>query len=144
MPAADSRRDRARRAVRVWIYALSYAVIVTALTTVAAMTFGIATGGGFVRGNIFLFVAGWGMLAYSTVKLWPSSPDDLGDEPIDPAGEARSPATRIESVARRLPPARWTRPPSPRDRMTVEGKLMVCSVMVLTLSFALERLFGIG
>ena len=144
MPAADSPRERAARVARVWADALTYAGVVTALTAGCAMTLGIATGGGFVRGNVLLFVAGWGLLAYATVRLWPSSPDDLGTDPADPIGEARGASTRIQTLARSVPPARWVRPPAREDRMTPEGKLLVSSVLVLALSFVLETVFGIG
>ncbi len=139
MAGTDSVRDRVANVGRIWIDTLTYAGVVTALTAVLTMTLGIVTGGGFVRGNVFLFLAGWGILAYATVRLWPSSPDEL-DDPADPVGST----SRIQSVARSTPPARWIRPPAPGDRMTEAGKLLVSSILVLALSFVLETAVGIG
>lgn len=143
MASSDSIRRRALRTGRVWADALAYAGVVTALVAVAAMAIGVATGGGFVRGNVVLFVAGWALLAYATVRLWPTSPDDLEESAAPVAGPSGSPS-RIQRIAREVPPARWTRPPAREDRIGSAGKLFVSSLLVLCLSFVLETVFGVA
>lgn len=69
--------DRATEFVRVWVDGLVYALTVTAVVTLVSLFFGVGTGGGLVRGKIFLFVVGWGMMAYATAKMWPSRPSDV-------------------------------------------------------------------
>lgn len=68
---------RLRTAVRVWVDALTYAVALTAVSAVVALTLGVATGGEFVRGKRILFVLGWVMMAYATAKLWVKSGKQL-------------------------------------------------------------------
>lgn len=65
-------RERLAPLLRAWVDGLVYAVVVTVLVTLFALVVGIATGGGFVRGKITLFVVGWLLMTYSTVKMWPS------------------------------------------------------------------------
>lgn len=141
MSADRSVRGWVLTQTRIWIDALTYAGVVTLSTFFVAMTIGIVTGGGYARGNIVLFVAAWVILAYATVQLWPSSPEDVDTDPVD--GSVRS-TTRVQSIARELPPARWVALPAPRDRMTAAGKLLVSSVLILALSFVIETVFGVG
>lgn len=134
-----------RRTAVVWLDVVAYAVTVTGLATAVALALGIATGGGFVRGKALLFVIGWLLLAYATVRLWPTSPEDL--EPAE-SGNGRSvPAnvagSRVQSIARALPPVRWMRQPSPDDRVSPSGKLFVAGCAVLLASFLMETVFGV-
>lgn len=78
MSTRESIGDRLQVIVRVWTDALTYAVVVAVLATVVSMVLGITTGGSLVRGNLLLFVSGWGILAYATWLLWPTSPSDVG------------------------------------------------------------------
>lgn len=68
---------RLRTLVRVWVDALTYAVVLTVVSAAVALTLGITTGGEFVRGKRLLFVFGWGMMAYATAKLWVKSGKQL-------------------------------------------------------------------
>ncbi|MFC7071944.1 hypothetical protein ACFQJ7_03520 [Halovenus rubra] len=69
----DRSESRTVELTRVCVDAVSYAVVLTAVISVVAIILGIATGGGFVRGKIFLFVVGWLLMTLGSVKLWPSS-----------------------------------------------------------------------
>ncbi|GEM_PF-483119 len=172
---------RVRTVVRVWVDALTYAVLVTGLVTVAGVALGIATGGGLVRGKHLLFVAGWLMMAYATAKLWIRTGKQLRghhsrEEPADQEGSEETPdsvsastslrrrvtedpvqrnvygeslrgkqdATRFQTLVQQVPPNRWTKPPRPESRMTIPGKILVASVLVLAVSFAMEVGFGIA
>ncbi len=68
---------RLRTLVRVSVDALTYAVALTAVSVVVAVTLGVTTGGGIVRGKHLLFIFGWGMLAYATLKLWVGSGKEI-------------------------------------------------------------------
>lgn len=133
------------------IDAIAYALVVTALATVGALLAGIATGGGLVRGNALLFVAGLALMAYATFRLWPSSPEDFRNEgePGVPPGRAgpslpaTATETRFQAVVRALPPVRWLRPPPPERQLSPAAKLFLGSVAVLLTSFLLETAFGV-
>lgn len=136
---------RLRAFAVVWLDVLAYAVTVMALVTVAALALGIATGGGFVRGKVLLFVTGWLIVAFATVRLWPASPEDLESSA---SGDGRSVpehvgGTRIQSLARALPPVRWMRQPEPEERVSPGGKLFVAGCAVLLASFLMETVFGV-
>lgn len=128
--------------VRRWIDTIAYALVVATLSILAALVVSVATGGELARANVLLFVTGWCLLAYATFLMWPSSPDDLDEQ--EPSGETVAGSTRVQSVARSLPPLRWIDRPDPHHRMPVRRQLFVASILVLTLSFVAERWFGIG
>ncbi|EMA60658.1 DUF7555 family protein [Halorubrum lipolyticum] len=130
-------RDRLATLARAWADAAAYAVALAALVTGVALAVGIATGGGFVRGKALTFVGGWLLVGYGTVRLWPSSIEDLSGPPISARG------TRLEGIVRRLPPLRWVRLPAPTDRIGVAGKVFLAGVIVLGVSFLLETGFGV-
>ncbi|MFC4544299.1 hypothetical protein ACFO5R_20425 [Halosolutus amylolyticus] len=139
--------ERFRSLARIWADALTYALAVTAVAAVAALVLSVATGGGLVRTKAFLFVGGWVLLAYATVRLWPTSPEDVGDPQRNRVGESlpeTETSTRFQTFVRRLPPMRWIQSPPPEDRMTTQGKLLLGSLLVLLLSFLLETVFGVG
>ncbi len=71
------RTARLRGFVRIWVDTLTYAVALTALSAVVAVTLGVTTGGGVVRGKHLLFVFGWTMMAYATATLWVRSGKQL-------------------------------------------------------------------
>jgi hypothetical protein len=145
----ESLSSRLRIATLAFAYALVYALAVTALATAGALVLGIATGGGLVRAKIFLFVAGWAMMAYAVVRLWPKNPSDVGGsaEPIDPGSgtiPATGPESRFQATLRDLPPARWLPALPPEQRITVPGKLFLGSLLVLLTSFLMETVFGVA
>ena len=138
---------RLRTIALVWADALGYALLVALLTTVGALVVGIATGGGFVRAKVLLFLSGFLLLGYATIRLWPTSPEDLEDETgvRDIAGESISVSerTRFQSLVRTVPPVRWLPPPPPARRMTPAGKLFFGSLLVLLTSYLMETAFGV-
>ncbi|ELY51023.1 DUF7555 family protein [Natronococcus jeotgali] len=144
MPDADS-RDRLRRWGRIWADGLAYALAVALFAGAGSLVLSVATGGGLVRAKTLLFLAGWLLLAYGTVRLWPSSPDDVDADPRT-RGEptAGGPPTRFQTVARALPPARWTAPPRPERRLSTAGKLLLGGLLVLLLSLLMEVVFGVA
>ena len=137
-------------AARVCVDAGAYVVVVAAAATVLAFVVGVASGGGFVRMKTLLFLSGFGLMAYSTARLWPTSTEDVGPDRggVTPPAGGSVPVpreqTRFESVARRLPPARWSRLPPADRRLTPAGKLFWGSVAVLLVSYAMETVFGVA
>lgn len=144
--------DGLRTTGLVMIDAIGYAVGVAVVSLVASLVVAVATGGGLVRAKALLFLAGFSLMAYATVRLWPSSPDDLesaGDRGArgyrtgEPApltdGE-----TRFQSLVGRMPPLRWVPAPPPARRMVPASKLFLGSVCVLLVSFLMEAVFGIA
>jgi len=103
------RRSALVTAWRVGIDAVTYATVLTAMTTAVALALGITTGGGFVRGKNLLFVFGWVMMAYSTAKLWVKSGKQLrghaesesGDDRENRADETGQPDPMAASTALR-------------------------------------------
>ncbi|ELY75799.1 hypothetical protein C488_09117 [Natrinema pellirubrum DSM 15624] len=147
MPPSDGFGDRLRVFGRVGLDAMTYAIAVAALTGIGALIIGVATGGGVVRAKALLFVAGWLLLAYATVRLWPTSPDDVGppsNRGVAGAIPVAHDSTRFQSLVRSLPPLRWIQLPPPEKRLTPPGKLLLGSLLVLLLSFLMETAFGVG
>lgn len=150
MPLSDgSAAARLRDTLLAAAHAMTYAVTVAALVGIGAFALGIATGGGFVRVKTILFLAGLGMMAYATARLWPRSPSDVGPDAFDgvTVDDRTIPnvpdRTRFQRVVRALPPSRWL-PPTPQSkRVTPAGKLFLGSVLVLLASYLLEARFGV-
>ncbi|MEF8807417.1 DUF7555 family protein [Natronomonas sp.] len=149
MSRDESLAVRLRIAALVCADAAVYAAVVVVVTAVVAFVLGVATGGGFVRVKALLFLAGFGLMAYSTVRLWPGSPEDLEQNTmsgVSPPGGSIPAApnqTRFQAFVRRLPPLRWLRPPPPDRRLSPAGKLFWGSVGVLLLSYLMETVFGV-
>lgn len=141
MVSVDALRRRLETGVRVWVDAVGYAAAVTAVTLLLAGTAGVATGTGAVGSKLLLFVAGWGLMGYATVKLWPRSPEEGEAEQAVPERHDR---TRFQAAVQALPPVRWVEAPPPTDRMTLAGKLLLSSLLVLLASFLMEAVFGVG
>lgn len=130
-------------------HAVTYAIAVAVLTTFGALVLGTASGGGAVHAKIFLFVAGWLLMGYAVVRLWPSDPSDVqrNSGSLDPTGEtiAESGArTRFQSIVNQLPPVRWLPPPPPSLQLADESKLFLGSLLVLLTSFLMETTFGVA
>ncbi|PAU85526.1 hypothetical protein CK500_02325 [Halorubrum salipaludis] len=123
---------------RAWLDALAYALALAGAATLGAVALGLATGGGFVRGKFLAFVAGWLLVGYATVRLWPTSVDDLDG----PAVSARG--TRLEGLVRAVPPVRWIRLPAPPERVRVAGKVFLAGVVTLVGSLLMETVFGVA
>ncbi|WP_123624368.1 hypothetical protein [Halorubrum sp. CSM-61] len=133
----DVPRRLSKRA-RAWADAFAYALALASVVTLGALALGLATGGGFVRGKMLAFVAGWLLVGYATVRLWPASVDDLDG----PAVSARG--TRLEGLVRAVPPLRWIRLPAPPERVRVAGKVFLAGVATLAGSLLMETAFGVA
>lgn len=152
MVAKGAAAARLRTFAVVWLDALAYALVVTVAATLGALVVGIATGGGLVRSKAVLFLIGLGLMAYATIRLWPSSPsefetDDRTAAPFERAGPslpATQTETRFQALVRAVPPVRWLRPPPPERRLSPAAKLFVGSVTVLLASFLMETAFGVA
>lgn len=147
MTPTDSPGDRLWELYRAFLDAITYALAVTALTAISSLLLGVATGGGIVRAKYLLFVVGWVLLAYATVRLWPTSIDDVGSAPDHHATGSVPGArdsTRFQAFVRTLPPLRWVGPPPFEKRITPPGKLLLGSLFVLLLSFLMETVLGVG
>ena len=130
--------DRLSLTLRVWIDTVSYALALTAAGTVGAVVLGIATGGGFVRGKFLTFLAGWLLIGYATVRLWPKRGDTEGESI---SGTRR---TRLHRVVRAIPPVSWIRPPPPTKRLRVATKVFLAGVFTLLASVVMEVRFGVA
>lgn len=133
--------------VRIWVHALTYAIVVAIFGTIVAFVLGIVTGGGAVRAKQLLFVFGWIVMAYATVRLWPSSPEDLED-PAETTQSGNSlpeehDTSRFQTIVQSIPPSIWVRSPKPHQRMTIPGKLFLASLLMLLISLLLEVTVGI-
>ena len=146
----ETLRARIRTVALICLDTGAYAAVVAAVTTCLTFVVGIATGGGFLRMKALLFVAGFGIMAYSTARLWPTSPDELDrgrmrGVTVPNGGSVPAPRqrTRFESVAQELPPLRWLELPPPERLPSPAGKLFWSSFGVLLVSFLMETVFGV-
>ncbi len=131
-------RARVRHSARVWVDAVGYALVLTTVVTIAAIALGLATGGGFVRGKFLTFLAGWLLVGYATVRLWPSRGEESGESL---SGTRR---TRFQRIVRSVPPIRWIRPPQPTERLRVAAKVFLAGVVTLLASVVMEVGLGIA
>jgi hypothetical protein len=118
----------------------AYTLAVLAVLFVALGAVSVALGSGLVGVKRGLFVVGFLLLAYSTLKLRPVRPDK------DPS-EARIPAdagheTPFQSRVQRLLPAEYRLEHD--DRLADGTKLFVASLVVLVVSFVMETVFGVA
>ena len=130
--------SRTAVAARVWIDAVGYTVVLASVATLGALAVGIASGGGFVRGKLLTFLAGWVLIAYGTVRLWPSAPDE------DSEVLRGTRQTRFQRFVRRIPPLRWVRSPPPTERVRPARKILLSGVVTLAASLVMEVGFGIA
>lgn len=134
---------------RILIDAITYAVVTALIATLVALTLGIVTGGGFVRGKQLLFVFGWVVMAYATFKLWPSPSDAIADpaerdaRPGESIGKSQS-SRWLERIIQSTPPNRWIDTPHPSRRMSLGGKLFLASLVMLLISLLMEVVWDIG
>ena len=130
--------------LRAAVDALAYATVLTALALVGSMTLSVMTGGGAVRGNVIFFLLGWIVMAYATVRLWPTS--RAKDDPTDPASQSitQENETRLQTSIRRFGPVRLIELPPPDQRIGIRGQLFLSSLVILATSFTLEMHFGVS
>ncbi|QSW98036.1 DUF7555 family protein [Haloterrigena alkaliphila] len=139
--------DQLRTWALVWLDALTYAVALAFVVAVGAIVLGVATGGGLVRAKYALFFAGFLLMGYASVRLWPRSPADLERTTARGVAGGSIPETadetRFQRLVRATPPIRWVDGPDPEKRMTPPGKLFLGSLLVLLVSYLMESFFGI-
>lgn len=133
---------RLRTAALVWIDAVGYGLAVAAVAVVAALAAAVASGGGFVRGKAVLFLVGFALMGYATIRLWPTSPEDV-DTGVAGSIPSTPERTRFQSLVRALPPLRWLPPPPPANQVSPAGKLFLGSLLVLLASYLMETVFGV-
>lgn len=140
--------DGAAAALLACIDALTYALLVALVTTVGAVALGVLTGGGLLRAKYVLFVAGFLLLSYATLRLWPSSPADLETDERSGGSGTSLPAvaeeSRFQRLVRAAPPMRWLGSPPPERRLSPPSKLFLGSLLVLLASYLLETAFGVA
>lgn len=144
-------RERLRIASLIVLDTATYVSVVVAIVTIVALTLGIATGGGFLRGKYILFLLGFVLMAYSVVRLWPSKPDMAAEAESAQFQAPETPTystgvvdhTRFQTFVRALPPLRWLALPPADWRLSPPAKLFVSSLGVLFVSYLMETWFGI-
>ncbi|MCU4752055.1 hypothetical protein OB919_08665 [Halobacteria archaeon AArc-curdl1] len=150
-PYSSPRLARTRVAVLVCADTLAYVTGVVLVSTTLVTAVSLAVGGGFEGAKIGLFLLGFAIMAYATIRLWPSSPEELERTQSGTVGTeagraigAEPDQTRFQCFVRKLPPFRWITPPPPRYIISPSGKLFWSSVGVLLVSFLLETVLGVG
>ncbi|MFC6906079.1 DUF7555 family protein [Halalkalicoccus tibetensis] len=144
----DSLAARLRTAALVCVDAVAYALITTAAAIAVALVVAAATGGGLVRAKTVLFLIGFLLMAYATVRLWPSSPEELREDARDRqraiASESAPERTRFQTLVAASPPLRWLPAPPPIRRIDPAGKLFLGSLFILLASYLMETALGIA
>lgn len=136
----------------VWLVVIDtvmYAVFVGTAAFLLSLVLGVATGGGLVRTKVLMFLVGFGMMGYATIRLWPGSPAELERERdrrrrVAQGADRTDPRVpTVQSMLERSPIGRLA-PTPPADRETRPAtKLLVASLFVLLASLAMEVFFGI-
>lgn len=148
-PDSDPLDSRIGTTVLVLADTLSYVVGTLVITTLLAGIVGVATEGGLVGMKVTLFLVGFGLMAYATYRLWPTSPNDRETHRAverDPTGPTVTPTTetRFQGFVRALPPGRWVRTPPMERQWSPAAKLFVSGIGVLLLSFLMETVLGVA
>lgn len=130
--------------------AVAYAVATAVLAFLSGVLVSLPFGGSWYVVEAVMFVEGWFLFGYGTLKLRPTPPWKqnrggvrgtvrktlaLGDGDDDTAGRADS---RVEDLVGRVPGVR-ERIPHPDDRLPMGAKLFLASLAVLVSSFLLEQ-----
>lgn len=131
---------RLRMALLAATDALTYALVLTVVVVVLSLLVSIATGGRLARANVFLFVTGWLLMAYSTFRLWPSKDTLSDDQPATGRAVPAEHGSRFQALVRATPPVRWVSVPPPEHRIPQPGQLFIGSIVVLLTSYAFEKL----
>lgn len=123
-----------------------YAVVLTVLLTAAALVVTAATGGTLVRTKFLLFGAGWILMAYAVIRLWPTSPEEVHSNTNSTlrsgVGEDIEDQPRLQYVLTKYPPVAWLPAPPAQQQLDPRTKLFVASLFVLFASYLLETVFG--
>ncbi|MFP8888577.1 hypothetical protein ACLI4U_02260 [Natrialbaceae archaeon A-CW2] len=148
---SSPRLARIRVAALVCADTLAYVTGVVLVSTFFVTAISLAVGGGFEGAKIGLFLLGFVLMAYATIRLWPSSPEELERTQSGTVGTeagraigAEPDQTTFQRLVRTLPPFRWITPPPPMYTISPPGKLFWSSVGVLLTSYLLETVLGVG
>ncbi len=115
----------------------SYAVTVAGVTFLLALAVGIGTGGGLVRTKAMLFLFGFLLMGYATVRLWPRTPNDV-------RRPGQAPRRGPDVIDRQMPPATWAPDPPAEWTPAPATKLFVASLVVLAISYIMEVGFDVA
>lgn len=144
MGARDTFDSRLRRRIPAWVDAVTYALVVGGLLTLAALVATLVTGGDLVRVKLMLFFGGWILLAIAAAMLWPDRSTLTSAGETDSKGTSVGRDGRIQRLSSDIPPARWVREPTPHERISRGGKLFWAALVTLAISFLLETVFGVA
>lgn len=118
---------------------LVYALFLTVGTFVSGLLVSVGTGGGLTRTKHLLFVTGFLTMAYSTIKLWPRSPEEMRQ-----TVEKNNSGKVISDASEQSALFRWM-PASPKEKeYSKTTKIFVTSILLFGTSFVMEFVFGIG
>jgi hypothetical protein len=127
----DTRRLRLQ-----FVDALAYALVMTTLVFGIGASVALLVGiGPLVGAKWFMFVVGFAMLAYSSLKLRPTA---LWKDDTPPKREP----VGVQAAVPRVLPANYRLPVD--ERISVGAKLMLSSISILVASFVMEVVFGVA
>ncbi|WP_254536667.1 DUF7555 family protein [Halomarina litorea] len=131
--------ERPSRRGRQAVDALGYAVAVTLTVAAVVGVLSLALGAGLNGVKYGLFVVGILLFGVATLKLRPTAPysDARNLLPTDSGEESG-----FQAAVQGAIPARYRL--SPDERVSDALKLFLASVLVLAVSFVMERVFGVA
>lgn len=133
-------RTRLRQGIPAWVDAVTYALVLCGLLTTGALLVALGAGGDLTTVKYLLFGAGWVLLAFATVRLWPSRGGETED--ADNLNRSIGSPGQVQRLAMDVPPARWIRQPAPHERLSNAAKQFLAALFTLAISLLLE--VGIG
>jgi hypothetical protein len=116
---------------------LAYAVVLTSVVFTLGLAAGFAVGNGLVGAKWLLFVVGFLLLGYGTLRLRPTA-KWKSESRLDFGDEARG----LQRAVSEALPARYRLPAD--ERPSVGLKLFLGGIAVLATSFTMESVFGVG
>lgn len=138
-----TRSDRIKRLLLRWADAAGYAFWFAVGSVIVTVILSAAVGLGLVGSKYLLFVWGFLLMAYATMALWPTCPDDVGQDSETRTIPKNPDTTRFQRLVRALPPLRWLPVLSAREQCSNGAKLFLSSIFVLLSSIIMEIGLGI-
>ncbi|QZA88970.1 hypothetical protein K0C01_02050 [Salinarchaeum sp. IM2453] len=138
-----TRSDQIKRLLLRWTDALGYALWFAVGSIIGTIVLSAAAGLGLAGSKYLLFVWGFLLMAYATIALWPTSPEDVGRDPKTTSIPKNPDTTRFQRLVRLLPPLRWLPVLSAREQYSNGAKLFLSSILVLLSSIIMEIGLGI-
>lgn len=117
------------------VYAIGVAIVLVIASTLASF----AVGGGWGGVKYLLFFVGFLLFGVTAFGLRPAGAWTESDG----RSSANREETRLQALVQATPPLRRY-DLAPAERLSVAAKLFVASVLVLGVSFAMERVFGVA